>query len=203
MLTVDGFVHGLSQSIKDVTDPTFGKSASIRSTFVDLVPIAEYDQYQLSRRVLTSSQVDDATTDFFLWCCPDDAACVIHERHYGLTSIVQLNGRTDQDPESRQDLAIPGLLNACITPRRSLVYAVKPSMLSRRRELRFEERLLNSERDLFTSISNESATHRANVSKWTNAKIAAAAQSESTELITLCTFKRNLVENVKYTVDYE
>lgn len=200
---VDGSVHGLSRSIKTVTDATFGRSAIIRSTFMALVPIVEYDQYQLPRRVLMSSQVEDATTDFSLWCCPDKAACVVHERHYGMTSIVQLNGRTDQDPESRQDMAIPGLLNACITPRESLVYAVRPPILSLRQGLRFEERLLKSERDLFTCISKESTTHEANVSKWENATIVAAAQSESTGLITLCTFKNHLVEIVKYTMDYE
>ncbi|CAD6579226.1 MAG: hypothetical protein ASARMPREDX12_009098 [Alectoria sarmentosa] len=53
-------------------------------------------------------RVDDASTNFSLWCYPNTPACVVHERHYGLTSIVQPNGQTAQNPESRQDLAIPG-----------------------------------------------------------------------------------------------
>lgn len=149
------------------------------------------------------SQVDDASTNFSLWCYPNTPACVVHERHYGLTSIVQPNGQTAQNPESRQDLAIPGLLNACITPRNSLIYVVKPSIVSRHRISRFEERLLTSEQDLAKRVSKEGTTHGAIGSKWENTAIAVAAQSESTELITLCTFKRNMAEVVKYTVDYK
>lgn len=40
---VDGFVHGPFQSIKDVTDPTFGRSVSNQSTSMGQVAIAEYD----------------------------------------------------------------------------------------------------------------------------------------------------------------
>lgn len=203
VLTVDGFVHGLFQSIKDVTDPTFGRSASHRSTSVVQVPIAEYDWFPLPRSVLMLLQVDDASTTFSLWCYPNTPACVIHERHYGLTSVVQATDQTDQNPKSRQDLAIPGLLNACITPRNSLIYVFKPSILSRRRESRFEERFLTSEQDLAPCISKEGTTHGAVGSKWENTAIAVATQSESTELITLCTFKRNMAEVVKYTMDYE
>lgn len=43
VLTVDGFVHGLSQFIKGVTDSTFERSASNRSTSVGQVSIAGYD----------------------------------------------------------------------------------------------------------------------------------------------------------------
>lgn len=153
-------------------------------------------------------RVDDASTSFFLWCYPDTPACVIHERHFGLTSVLQPNDPndpndpTDQNPESRQDLGIPGLLNACITPRNSLIYVVKPSILSRRRETRFEERLLTSDQTLATGISKEGTTHGAVGSRWENTAVAVAAQSESTELITLCTFSRNLAEVVKYRIDY-
>lgn len=203
VLTAGGFVHGLSQSIKDVTDRTSGRSASTRSTSVGQVPIVEYDFYQLPRCVLMLSQVDDASTSFFLWCYPDTPACVIHERYFGLTSVLQPNDPTDQNPESRQDLGIPGLLNACITPRNSLIYIVKPSILSRRRETRFEERLLTSDQTLAAGISKEGTTHGAVGSRWENTAVAVAAQSESTELITLCTFSRNLAEVVKYRIDYE
>ncbi len=145
------------------------------------------------------SQVDDASTNFALWCYPTTPSCVLFEKHYGLTSIVTPNGRTDQNPESRQDLAIPGLLNACITPRHSLIYVVKPPVLSRRRETRFEERFLTQ--DLATCISKEGTTHGAIGSKWENTAVAVAAQSESTELLILCTFKKNMAEIVKYTID--
>ena len=148
------------------------------------------------------SQVDDASTNFSLWCYPNTPACVVHERNHGLTSIVQPNGRTNQNPEPRQDLAIPGLLNASITPRNSLIYAVNPSIMSRRRETRLEERLLTSEQGCSPRIPREGTTHGAFGSKWENTAIAVVAQSESTELVTLCTFKRNTVEVVKCTIDY-
>lgn len=40
---VDGFVHGLSQSSKDGTDPISGSAASKRSNLVVQDPITEYD----------------------------------------------------------------------------------------------------------------------------------------------------------------
>ena len=145
------------------------------------------------------SQVVDASTNFALWCYPTTPSCVVYEKDYGLTSIVTPNGRTDQNPESRQDLAIPGLLNACITSRHSLISVVKPPVLSRRREIRFKERLLTQDRA--TCIAKESTTHGAVGSKWENTAMAIAAQSESNELITLCTFKKNMAEIVRYTID--
>lgn len=149
------------------------------------------------------SQVDDASTNFSLWCYPHTPACVIQEKYYGLTSIIQPNGQTDPPPESRQDLPIPGLLDACITRRNSLIYVVKPPILSRRRDSRFEERHLTSETDLAICISEKSTTHGAVGGRWENAAIAVATQSDSTEIITLCTFKRNVAEVIKYTIDYK
>lgn len=102
------------------------------------------------------SQIDDASTNISLWCYPNTPAYVVHERHYGLTSVVQPNGQTAQNPESRQDLAIFGFLNACIMPRNSLIYVVKPHIISRHRISRFEERLLTSEQDLTKCVWKES-----------------------------------------------
>lgn len=200
---VDGFVYGLSQSSKNRTDPISGSAASKRSNLVGQVPITEYDQYQFPRCVLTLPQVDDASIDFSLWCYPDSPACVIHERGYGLTSIIRRNAQSDLNPESRQDLPIPNLVNACITPRKTLIYVVKPSLLSSRREFRFEERLLMSESDRPTCISKESIVHGEVITRWKKSAIVVAAQSESTEVITLCTFKRNMIEVIKYLVDYK
>lgn len=200
---VDGFVHGLSQSSKDVTDPISGSAASKRSNLVGGVPITEYDRYQFPRCILTLPQVDDASIDFSLWCFPDSPACVVHERGYGLTSIIRQNAEPDLNPESRQDLPILNLVNACITPRKTLIYVVKPSLLSSRREFRFKERLLMSESDRPTCISKEGTVHGAVITKWKKSAIAVAAQGESTEVITLCTFKSNMVEVIKYIVDYK
>lgn len=146
-------------------------------------------------------QVDDASIDFSLWCYPDSPACVVHERGYGLTSIIRRDAQPDLNPESRQDLPIPNLVDACITPRKTLIYVVKPSLLSSHRESRFEERLLMSESDRPTCISKEVTVHGAVFTKWEKSAIAVAAQSESTEVITLCTFKKNMVEVIKYIID--
>ncbi|KAF6230791.1 hypothetical protein HO173_010907 [Letharia columbiana] len=71
----------------------------------------------------------------------------------------------------------PVFFTLCITPRNPLIYVVKSSILSRRREARFEERLLRSEQDRPKWISKKATTHGAVGSKWENIAIAVAAQA--------------------------
>ena len=81
------------------------------------------------------------------------------------------------------------------------MYFIKPSILSIRREARFEERFLKTEQARVSSIMKEATTHGVIGSNWENNCIAVAAQGDGTEIITLCTFKGNMAEVLKYQID--
>lgn len=58
------------------------------------------------------------------------------------------------------------------------------------------------EPDRPTCISKEGTVLGTVITKWEKSAITVAAQGESTEVITLCTFKRNTIEVIKYIIDH-